>query len=280
MLSNFHSIVPVNRKVLVTLAAGRYLQLLEMSRITFRDYAKKWDYDYVEVTESLDESRPYAWTKLLAIRELLDQYEFVFYVDSDALILRDDTDIETLTQSDFAWPVGPINGKICPNAGVMAIRSSNASKQLFEMAYSQNDLIYNGWWEQAALMRVLQYDDPRDNEKHWSLFHLEKLQIGVTELDSSWNSTIQKFARDPIIRHFAGDPFTLKLLFMSEYILTRKYSDTDTKLTKDEEHKVTKRYLQGRTHIFSLQLTWRDKFFRVTRRIWSKIRKTPRYKYK
>lgn len=117
MLSNFHSIVPVNRKVLVTLAAGRYLQLLEMSRITFRDYAKKWDYDYVEVTESLDESRPYAWTKLLAIRELLDQYEFVFYVDSDALILRDDTDIETLTQSDFAWPVGPINGKYVQTLG-------------------------------------------------------------------------------------------------------------------------------------------------------------------
>ena len=280
MQSDFHARARVNRKVLVTLAAGKYLQLLEMSRITFRDYAKKWDYDYVEVTESLDESRPYAWTKLLAIRELLDTYEFVFYVDSDALILRDDIDIETLTQADFAWPVGPVNGEMCPNAGIMAIRSSEISKKLFEMAYNQNDLIYNGWWEQAALMRVLQYEDPRDNEKHWSEFHLEKLEIGVTELESSWNSTIQEFARDPIIRHFAGDPFTLKLLFMSEYILTRKSSHADTKLTKDEEQKAKVRYLQERTQIFSLQITWQDKFHRVIRRIWSKIRKTPRYKYR
>ncbi len=280
MQSDFHAKVPVNRKVLVTLAAGKYLQLLEMSRITFIEYAKKWDYDYVEVTETLDKSRPYAWTKLLAIRELLDKYEFVFYVDSDALILRGNTDIETITQADFAWPVGPVNGQTCPSAGIMAIRSSEISKTLFDLAYNQIDLIYNGWWEQAALMRVLQYEDPRDNEKHWSEFNLEKLQIEVTELDSSWNSTIQEFANDPIIRHFAGDPFALKLLFMSEYILTRSYHDLGTKLTKDEEQRANDNYLQGRSQIFSLQITWQDKFFRVIRRIWSKIWKTPRYKYK
>jgi hypothetical protein len=94
----------------VTLAAGNYLQLLEMSRISFRDYAEKWGYDFVEVTESWDKTRPYAWTKLLAIRDLLDKYDFVFYVDSDALILREDIDISAIANTDFAWPVGPVNG--------------------------------------------------------------------------------------------------------------------------------------------------------------------------
>jgi len=270
----------VNRKVLVTLAAGKYLQLLEMSRITFIDYAKKWDYDFVEVTESWDESRPYAWTKLLAIRDLLDKYDFVFYVDSDALILRDDIDIATIYHTDLAWPVGPVNGRICPSAGIMAIRSSESSKMLFDLAYRQTDLIYNGWWEQAALMRILQYEDPRDHERHWSEFNLEKLQIGITELDSSWNSTIQEFSGDPIIRHFAGDPFPLKLLLMAEYILARISPHMSTKLTVKERLNANTHYLNGRNEIFKLQVTWQDNVRRAMRRAWSKIAKTPRYKYK
>ncbi len=274
------STLPINRKVLVTLAAGNYLQLLEMSRISFRDYAKKWGYDFVEVTESWDKSRPYAWTKLLAIRDLLDRYDFVFYIDSDAIILRDDIDISTISNTDFAWPVGPVNGKVCPSAGIMAIRSTEVSKELFDLAYSQNDLIYNGWWEQAALMRVLQYEDPRHHEKHWSEFHLEKLPIGVTELDTSWNSTIQEFASDPIIRHFAGDPFPIKLLLMAEYVLTRKSLRLDTDLSKDEAQMAKDQYLKGINEIFRLQVTWQDKFMRAIRRIWSKITKNPRYKYK
>ncbi len=272
--------VPVNRKVLVTLAAGNYLQLLELSRITFRSYAKKWGYDFVEITESWDKSRPYAWTKLLVIRDLLEKYDFVFYVDSDALILRDDTDISTIVNADFAWPVGPVNGKKCPNAGIMAIRSTEVSKKLFELAYSQRDLIFNGWWEQAALMRVLQYEDPRQHEIHWRDFHLERLPIRITELDSSWNSTIQEFAKDPIIRHFAGDPFPIKILFMAEYVLTRKLPSADTKLTKEEEQIAHEQYIRGRTEIFKLQITWQEKFFRAVRRLWSKVIKMPRYKYK
>ena len=280
MQSNSLSQTSVNRKVLVTLAAGKYLQLLDMSRITFIDYAKKWDYDFVEVKESWDESRPYAWTKLLAIRDLLDKYDFVFYVDSDALILRDDIDVATIAHTDFAWPVGPVNGRTCPSAGILAIRSSESSKKLFDLAYCQNDLIYNGWWEQAALMRILQYEDPRDHERHWSEFNLDKLQIGITELDSSWNSTIQEFASDPIIRHFAGDPFPLKLLLMAEYVLARISPRMSTRLTDKEKLIANNHYLNGRNEIFKLQITLQEKTLRILRRIWSKIGKTPRYKYK
>ena len=280
MQSDSLSQTSANRKVLVTLAAGKYLQLLDMSRITFIDYAKKWDYDFVEVKESWDESRPYAWTKLLAIRDLLDKYDFVFYVDSDALILRDDIDVATMAHTDFAWPVGPVNGRICPSAGIMAIRSSESSKKLFDLAYRQNDLIYNGWWEQAALMRILQYEDPRDHERHWSEFNLDKLQIGITELDSSWNSTIQEFASDPIIRHFAGDPFPLKLLLMAEYVLARISPRMSTRLTDKEKLIANNHYLNGRNEIFKLQINMQEKTLRMLRRIWSKIGKTPRYKYK
>lgn len=269
-----------NQKVLVTLAAGKYVQLLEMSRITFRNYAKKWDYDYVEVTVSLDDSRPHAWTKLLAIRKLLDEYDFVFYVDSDALILRDDIDIEAIFREDFAWPVGPLNGQDCPNAGIMAVRSSIATKKLFDLAYSQTDLIFNGWWEQAALMRVLQYEDPRDHEVHWSKFKLDKPKIKIFELDSSWNSTTEDYSYNPVIRHFAGDPFALKISLMAEYILLRLSFNLNIDLTNEEKKNTYRSYLTARNTMFHLQITPREKISRFIRRVWSKLRNTPRYKYK
>ena len=268
-----------NQKVLVTLAAGKYLQLLEMSRITFRNYAKKWDYDYVEITTSLDESRPYAWTKLLAIRKLLDKYDFVFYVDSDALILKDDMDIETIFIEDFAWPVGLLNGKDCPNAGIMAVRSSVSTKELFDIAYSQTDLIFNGWWEQAALMRVLQYEDPRDHEIHWSEFKLDALDLKIFELDSSWNSTIEDYSCNPAIRHFAGDPFALKISLMAEYLLLRLSFNLNIEFTIEEKINTYKSYLHARNTMFLSQITPQEKILRVIRRVCSKLRKTQRYKY-
>ncbi len=271
---------PINKKVFVTLAAGKYVQLLEMSRITFRNFAEKWSYDYVEVTESWDNSRPYAWTKLLVIRELLEKYEFVFFVDSDALILRDDIDVETIFKCDFAWPVGPVNGRLCPSAGILAIRSSASTKMLFDLAYNQTDLIYNGWWEQAALMRILRYEDPRHGEKHWSEFNLDKLELEVFELDSTWNSTIQEFPMEPIIRHFAGDPFILKLIMMAEYLLTRVSFFQGSTVTVQDKCNTVNQYLKSRKQLFELQITLQDRALRVIRRAWSKIAKTARYKYK
>ena len=109
---------------------------------------------------------------------------------------------------------------------------------------------------------------------------MDKLQIGITELDSSWNSTIQEFASDPIIRHFAGDPFPLKLLLMAEYVLARISPRMSTRLTDKEKLIANNHYLNGRNEIFKLQITLQEKTLRILRRIWSKIGKTPRYKYK
>ena len=154
------------------------------------------------------------------------------------------------------------------------------SKELFDLAYRQSDLVYNGWWEQAALMRVLRYEDPRSHEKHWSEFSLKELPITITDLDSTWNSTIEEFACDPIIRHFAGDPLPLKLLLMAEYILARASSVLSPELTESEKLIGRGHYLTVRNEIFESRVTLQDKVLRLIRRVWSKITDTPGYKYK
>jgi hypothetical protein len=281
MLSDFDKEPEVfHNKVLVTLAIGKYVRLMEFARPSLANYAKTWGYDLIEITHSWDTSRPHAWTKILAIRELLDRYDFVFYVDSDALILRNDEDIESEFDHDFAWPVGPVNGKTCPNAGIMAIRSSTRTKQLFDLAYQQEDLIFNGWWEQAALLRVLQYEDPREGEKHWKEFDLESLEISVFELDSRWNSTIPGMSSNPIIRHFAGDPWELKLALMSEYALSRTFFLPESTFESGKTSDAEASFIEARNGIFQMRLGLTQRLSRLPRRIWSKLSKTTPYKYK
>lgn len=213
-------------KVFVTLATGSYIEMLEMASMTFKKYCELWNYDYIEIKESLDKTRPDAWSKLLAIRQLLDKYDFVMYVDSDAIFLDYDSDLELeITQeTDFTWSLCQTQfGELAPNAGVMGFRSNERTKAMIDLAYLQEDLIFNGWWEQAALMRVLKYEDVRKGEKHWSSFNLPESDVRVTEISPRWNSTIFDLDKVPIIRHFAGDALLVKKLLMADYLLRNSF---------------------------------------------------------
>lgn len=240
----------MNKKVLVTLATRDYAEMLSMSRLTFQKYSEKWGYDYLEITETLDASRPDAWSKLLAIRSLLEKYEFVLYVDSDAIILKYDEDLEQQIkpQEEFAWALCRYNGgRTCPNAGVIGIRSNEKTKLLIEQAYGQTDLIHNGWWEQAALMRILQYDEVRAGELGWENYNLPNLDIQVCELTPKWNSMILDFESEPTIRHFAGDPLNVKMMFMADYLLRNiEFLESTTGHFKNE---ILKIYVKSKNQI-------------------------------
>jgi hypothetical protein len=245
-------------KAFVTLGTGEYLGLLDMSSISFKKFCELWGYEYFEIRETLDKSRPDAWSKLIAVRQLLEKFDFVMYVDSDAVILNFDTDLEGLIplEDDFAWALCPtINGNVAPNAGVMAFRNSERSKKMIDLAYSQVDLVFNGWWEQAALMRVLKYDDARKGEAPWESFNLPDIGVRVCEISSKWNSTIFDLSGDTIIRHFAGDPLKVKIMLMSDYLLRNKA--LFTKLEKDVAAKIMENYVTAKLdYVRSSQSVW------------------------
>jgi hypothetical protein len=268
----------VYRKAFVTLATNEYLDVLELSRITFKRYSEIWEYDYFEFKENLDESRPDAWSKLLAVRGLLDQYDFVLYVDSDAIILDYEFDLEQVIpkEKDFAWVICQTkNGAFYPNAGVLGCRSNQKIKNMIELAYEQRDLIFNGWWEQAALMRVLRYDDVRIGETSWRNFNLPDPDVNVYELPTEWNTTIFDLHKKPIIRHFAGDPLYIKVMLMSDYLLqyhrdmNLETHEMKEKVKNSYEMAKTKLVAQGQSRVMKLRmglLVWLLKF-RMIRKI-------------
>ena len=67
-------------------------EVLALASNTFREYAIRHGYEFV-VGDNQAGGRPAAWGKVLLIRDLLDRYDEVLWIDSDAIILDGIVDI-------------------------------------------------------------------------------------------------------------------------------------------------------------------------------------------
>jgi hypothetical protein len=156
--------------------------------------------------------RPRGWLKIEVIRAALeDDFDFVLWMDVDAIVLRNDVDVRTAAVDDahlhMAWH-GPDTSEILAadfvphyNSGVMLIRVHDWSREFFRQLWEADEFPHP-WFEQATILHLLGYDEcvglgpDRPDEPSRS---------GVARLDTAWNS-IPGLATvpDPIVHHYAG----------------------------------------------------------------------------
>lgn len=156
--------------------------------------------------------RPRGWIKIEAIRAALqNDFDFVFWLDADSIILRRDVDVRTAAADaadlQMVWH-GPDTSRIeaknfVPhfNSGVMLIRVNEWSRDFFRRVWEVGQLPHH-WFDQATILHLLGYD--------------ECLGLGpnrpdvpdrshLARLDTAWNSVPGlATAPDPIIHHYAG----------------------------------------------------------------------------
>lgn len=175
-----------------------------------KEYADRHGYDF-RVIHRDDCGRRGGWIKIEPIRTALAAgYDFVFWMDIDALVIRKDVDIRTAAKPEadlcMAWHErGPVRhgdpGHF--NTGVMLIRSSDWARHFFARVWDTGQ-IQHKWRDQATVHHLLGFDDV--------------LQLGAARpeepnrgciaiLDTAWNSIIGiEVADDPIVHHYAGIP--------------------------------------------------------------------------
>ena len=65
-------------------------------------YCEKHGYDWVEHWKIKDESRPPSWSKILYILdELNNEYDWIFWIDSDAIIMDEYVELEEFIDERF-----------------------------------------------------------------------------------------------------------------------------------------------------------------------------------
>jgi galactosyl transferase GMA12/MNN10 family len=181
------------RRVLCSLAVGPYVDLLAVSSITFEAYAALHGFDLRFSTELLAPERPPAWSKIALVRDLLERYDEVLWVDADAIfvdiskdiadLLRPDKDlylVEHLYEEDDSWRSA--------NTGVFLVRSSDWSRRFFERVWAAEQYIDHPWWENAAVLDLLGYELSPDLSPPRKLRSTE-FDSHVELIGLEWNST-------------------------------------------------------------------------------------------
>lgn len=194
---------PHGRRAIASVGIGSHERLLRIAARSFRPYAQRHGYDLHLHTQSADTSRPAHWTKIRILRDLIDRYELVVWLDSDLVITDGRKDIARELESDcFLYLVEhAYNDERVPNTGVMMLRSGQTAARFLEDAWSLDQHLGHEWAEQGAIMELLGYDLERKRPGAVTSYRAQTKLISPR-----WNSVFFAPARRPRIRHFAAWP--------------------------------------------------------------------------
>ena len=148
----------------LTLAIGAdFKKALGPGLASKKSWCERHGYDYIEGGEEFwNRSRPIPWSKVefvLSVLERLSEGELVFLSDADVMITN-----PALRLEDIVVPLLP-DGKdllmtldACGhlNSGNMLMRNGAWLRDYWKRVGQQEDLLYHIWWENAAMIKLLE----------------------------------------------------------------------------------------------------------------------------
>ena len=189
-------------------------------------YAKKFGH-HVDFIKDISSDRHPVWNRILIVKKLfLKGYDFVFWIDSDALFVRYDEDIcsELENGKDLYVVERHSHGGKHINFGVSVIRNSPWSNKLLDEIWSKEEYLNHCWREQAALLDLFGLIGFLGSEHRKKLgfsdepsYPNEELLKKVKILDLKWNSWPDKEeAKNPIINHYPSRHNQIRFYYMAK----------------------------------------------------------------
>ncbi|MCZ7529164.1 MAG: hypothetical protein M5U31_01750 [Acidimicrobiia bacterium] len=196
------------RKVLCSIGSGPHEELLEVASETYRVFADRHGYDLELRTELLVPERPASWSKVVLLRQLLDEYDFAFWIDADAAIVDVSVDVaDEMERGKFLYVVAhEYDDQVVPNLGVIGMKTGRRARKFLDLLWNDTRYIDHKWWENAAALRLLGYDfEPVVHETTTPWFRRTKF------IPKAWNSIAADAAEHPRINHYPGRSHEFRL---------------------------------------------------------------------
>jgi hypothetical protein len=209
------------RMHILTLAIGAdYKKALAKALASKRSYADTHGYTYIQGGEdSWDRERPISWSKvpfLLKHLEQLPEGALVWLSDADVFITNPSRTLEQqvlplLPESKDMLMTFDSCGHV--NAGNLLLRNTPWLRDFWNRVYDQTDCIYHIWWENAAILKLLE-QNLSDREK-----------VEITNNCKSFNAYLMGLPNAPLwepgdfLVHFAGVYDSTKMNSLIEEIL-------------------------------------------------------------
>lgn len=187
--------------MIVSLGTGAQERLLAIARRSFEPYARRHGYELDLRTHAPDGPRPTPWKKVPILREAVERYELVVWLDADVVIVDGRADIaDELEDGRFLYLAEHRkDGSRMPNTGVMMMRGGEQAARFLDELWALDRYTNHMWWENAAACELLGYElDPPRPARSTPLLEQTKL------ISPRWNSIVGDGVRGVRIRHFAG----------------------------------------------------------------------------
>ncbi|MCB9799927.1 MAG: hypothetical protein H6757_04130 [Candidatus Omnitrophica bacterium] len=191
-----------------------YQVIGDICRISIQQYAQKYGYEY-RFLDNVYSDRPMSWSKVLVIQALFQEgYDFVFWIDADAMFVQLDQDISDQIddQHDIYLVSHDGEGGQTPNCGVWLIRNTRETRHMLKELWAREDCINALWWEQTAFIEYLGLAS--ELPKRFHRFFSRKALAATPQqdrlnkvkwLDPKWNYMTSRIApKSTVIRHYGG----------------------------------------------------------------------------
>ena len=119
-------------------------------------YAKKHGYCFVEYCGSLDKTRKPHWSKILAITANLVHFDWVWWLDVDAIVMDHGIKLESIIDENYDFIIG--NDPYTKyNSGSMLLRGCKENIEFMNQVYSDTEQakITNKYGEQPAIIKLI-----------------------------------------------------------------------------------------------------------------------------
>ena len=157
-----------------------------MSNMTFplmEKYARKYNADS-KLIEFANQERPASWQKIPAIKNELDKYDLVLWIDADIVIINDSENIfdNILTDKIQYLVQHYVNNFVVPNAGMWILKKDML--EYLDPIWNNDKYINHGWWEQASLLELMGF---KIESYRTDLINKTALYEKTQFLEQKWN---------------------------------------------------------------------------------------------
>lgn len=197
----------------------------DSSRKNKLDYCKRHGYKFIAARDQIDVSRPAAWSKFQVMLDYLDDYDYILWMDNDAIFIDKSRRIEdVILNGQYISDLYFVKDQNGINSGVFLVKNTQFSKWYLKEAYRQKWLVNNMMapfkYEQRAIHYLHNEDSikrlgakphPRSSEinAHTTIVDHTKMNSNVCE--DFWFSLAlyvpgcnNAYTNSSFIVHFAG----------------------------------------------------------------------------
>jgi len=211
-------VLPENqsRILLLTICAGtEFSEIGKISLPIFENYCTLNNYELMVLDKIIDPYRPPPWSKIIAILKYLSDYDYILWVDSDCLIMRN-IPITNIIKDGYDLTIGkfPVmeGHHLYPyllHTGAFIIKNTEWSHWFLRAVYDRTEDIMSYSVDETAVTMV------------YRLYESARSKIDIVDhrkICSMTSETFDMYKPDSFIRHFARMRYLTRLKSMEKEV--------------------------------------------------------------